>query len=65
MRRAKWRYALVKRCCDRTLAEMAKYFGKLIRIQLELPCDIAKLAKEKKLRDGIEEIAASIMQLQT
>lgn len=58
---------LVKRCCDRTLPEMAKYFGTGSYSAVSWNCRAieAKMAKEKKLRDRIERIAASIHQLQT
>ena len=58
---------LVKRCCDRTLPEMAKYFGTGSYSAVSWSCCAiqAKMAKERKLRDRIEKITASIHQLQT
>ena len=56
---------LVRRCCDRTLPEMAKYFGSGSYAVVSWSCrEIeSKMAKEKTLRDRIEKIAASIHQL--
>ena len=58
---------LVKRCCDRTLAEIAKYFGAGSYAAVSWNCRSVepKMAKEKKFRDRIEKVAASIHQLQT
>jgi chromosomal replication initiation ATPase DnaA len=53
---------LVKRCCDRTLSEMAKYFGTGSYSAVSCRAIEAKMAKEKKLRNRIEKIAASIHQ---
>jgi len=58
---------LVKQCCDRTLPEIAEYFGLGSYSAVSWSCrQIAtKMAKEKKLSDRIEKIAGSIHQLQT
>jgi len=58
---------LVKRCCDRTLSEVAEYFGTGSYSAVSWSCRAieAKMAKEKKLKDRIEKIAASIHQLRT
>jgi putative transposase len=53
---------LVKRCCDRTLPEMAEYFGIGNYSTVSWNCRAieAQMAKERKLRDRIERIEASI-----
>ena len=58
---------LVKRCCDRTLLEVAEYFGVGSYSAVSWSCRAteAKMAKEKRLRDRVEKITASIHQLQT
>jgi len=58
---------VVKRCCDRTLAEMAQYFGGGHYSAVGWSCRAieSKMAQEKKLRDRIEKIIGSIHQLQT
>ena len=58
---------LVRRCCDRTLPEIAEYFGIGSYSAVSWSCRAigAKMAKENKLRDRIEKITASIHQLQT
>jgi len=58
---------VVKRCCDRTLAEMAQYFGVGNYSAVGWSCRAieSQMAKDKKLRDRIEKIIASIHQLQT
>ena len=58
---------LVKRCCDRTLSEMAQYFGTGSYSAVSWSCRVieTKMATEKKFRDRIDRIAASIDQLQT
>ena len=58
---------LVKRCCDRTLPEMAKDFGVGSNSTISWSCRgiEARMVKEKKLRDRIEKIVASINQLHT
>ena len=58
---------LVKRCCDRTLAEMAEYFkvGNYSAVGWSCRAIESKMAREKKLRDRIEKIIASTHQLQT
>ncbi len=58
---------LVKHCCDRTLPEMAEYFGIGSYSAVSWSCRAiaSKMAKERKFRDRIEKIAASIHQLQT
>ena len=58
---------LVKRCCDRTLPEMAQYFGIGSYSTVSWSCRAiaSRMVKEKNLRDRIEAIMASIHQLQT
>jgi len=58
---------LVKRCCDRTLAEMAQYFGigNYSTVSWSCRAIATRMVKEKNLRDRIEAIMASIHQLQT
>jgi chromosomal replication initiation ATPase DnaA len=58
---------LVKRCCDRTLPEMAKDFGVGSNSTVSWSCRgiEARMVKEKKLRDRIEKLVASINQLYT
>ena len=58
---------LVKRCCDRTLPEMAKDFGVGSNSTVSWSCRgiEARMVKEKKLKDRIEKIVASINQLHT
>jgi chromosomal replication initiation ATPase DnaA len=58
---------LVKRCCDRTLPEIAEYFGTGSYSAANWSCRAiqAKMAKEKKLTERIKKIATSINQLQT
>jgi len=57
---------LVRRCCDRTLPEVAEYFGVGSYSTVSWSCRAteAKMAKEKRLRDRVEKIKASIHQLQ-
>ena len=56
---------VVKRCCDRTLAEMAQYFkvGNYSAVGWSCRAIESKMAREKKLRDRIEKIIGSIHQL--
>jgi putative transposase len=56
---------LVKRYCDRTLAEIAEYFGTGSYSAVSWSCRAieAKMTKEKKLRDRIERMTAGICQL--
>jgi hypothetical protein len=58
---------LVKGCCDRTLPEVAEYFGTGSYSTVSWSCRAieSKMAKEKKLRDRVEKLLASIHQLQT
>ena len=58
---------LVKRCCDRTLPEMAKDFGVGSNSTVSWSCRRieVRMVREKKLRDRIEKIVASINQLHT
>jgi REP element-mobilizing transposase RayT len=58
---------LVRRCCDRTLTEVASYFGSCSYAAVSWSCRVieSKMAKDKKFRDRIDKIAASIHQLQT
>ena len=53
---------LVKRCCDRTLPEIAEYFGIGNYSTVSWNCRAieSRMAKERKLRDRIEKIVASI-----
>jgi chromosomal replication initiation ATPase DnaA len=57
---------LVKRYCDRTLSEIARYFGTGSYWAVSWSCRAieARTAKEGKLRDRIEKIVANIHQLQ-
>ena len=56
---------LVRRCCDRTLPEMAEYFGTGSYSAVSWSCRAieSKMAKQRKLRDQVEKITASIHQL--
>jgi chromosomal replication initiator protein len=56
---------LMKRCCDRTLPEIADYFGAKGYATVSWNCRVveSKMAKETKLKDRIEKIAAGINQL--
>ena len=58
---------LVKRCCDRTLPEMAKGFRVGSNSTVSWSCRgiEARMVKEKRLRDRIEKIVASVNQLHT
>jgi REP element-mobilizing transposase RayT len=58
---------VVKRCCDRTLSEIAEYFGVGNYSAVGWSCRAieSKMAKEKKFRDRIEKIIGSMHQLQT
>ena len=58
---------VVKRFCNRTLAEMAEYFGVGNYSAVGWSCRAieSKMAREKRLRDRIEKIIASMHQLQT
>ncbi len=58
---------LVKRCCDRTLPEIAEHFGTGGYSAVSWSCRAieTKMANGKTLRDRIEKIAASIHQLHT
>ena len=53
---------LVKRCCDRPLPEIAEYFGigNYSTVSWNYRAIESRMAKEKKLRDRIEKIVASI-----
>ena len=53
---------LVKRCCDRTLPEIAEYFGIGNYSTVSWNCRAveSRMAKEKKLRDWIKKIVARI-----
>jgi chromosomal replication initiation ATPase DnaA len=53
---------LVKRCCDRTLPEIADYFGTNGYATISWNCRVleSKMAKDMKFKDRIEKIAASI-----
>jgi len=52
---------LMKRCCDRTLPEIAEYFGTNGYATVSWNCRIveSKMAKEMKFKDRIEKIGAS------
>jgi hypothetical protein len=58
---------LVKRCCDRTLPEIAGHFGIASYATVSWNCRTIglRIAKNKKFRDRIERITASISQHQT
>ena len=58
---------LVKRCCDRTLPEMAKDFGVGSNSTVSWSCRVieARMIKEKKFRDRSERIVVNINQLHT
>ena len=58
---------LVKRCCDRTLSEMAEYFGigNYSTVSWSCRAIATRRLKEKNLRDRIDSIIANIHQLQT
>jgi chromosomal replication initiation ATPase DnaA len=53
---------LVKRCCDRTLPEVAKDFGVGSNSTVSWSCRMieARMIKKKKFRDRIEKIVATI-----
>ena len=53
---------LVKRCCDRTLPQIAQYFriGSYSAVSWSCRAIQSKMAKEKKFRDRIEKISANI-----
>ena len=53
---------LVKRCCDRTLPEMAEYFGigNYSTVRWSCRAIASQMAKEKNLRERFERIVASI-----
>ena len=53
---------LVKRCCDRTLPEIAEYFGTNGYATVSWNCRVveSRMAKEMKFKDRIEKIAARI-----
>lgn len=52
---------LIKCCCDRTLPEIANYFGTKGYATVTWNCRVveSKMAKERKFKDRIEKIAAS------
>ena len=58
---------LVRRCCDRTLGEVAMDFGVGSNSTVSWSCRVieARMIKEKKFRDRIEKIVAGISQLHT
>jgi len=58
---------LVKRYCDRTLPEIAAYFGTGSYSAVSWSCRAieAKMTKEKKLRERIERMTACVCQLST
>jgi chromosomal replication initiation ATPase DnaA len=53
---------LVKRCCDRTLPEMAEYFGisDYSTVSWNYRAIESQMVKDKKPKDRIEKIVASI-----
>jgi chromosomal replication initiation ATPase DnaA len=53
---------LVKRCCDRTLTEIAEYFGTGGYSAVSWSCRAidAQMAKDKKLKERIERLASTI-----
>jgi REP element-mobilizing transposase RayT len=58
---------LVRRCCDWTLSETAKYFGAGSYAAVSWSCRVidSRIAKDKKMRERIEKIALRNIQLQT
>jgi len=58
---------LVKRCCDRTLPEIAQYFGTGSYSAVSWSCRAieANMVKEKEPRERIERVAASVHSLYT
>jgi chromosomal replication initiation ATPase DnaA len=54
---------LMKRCCDRTLAEIAECFGTHGYANESWNCRVveSEMAKEIKFKDQIEKIAARIL----
>ena len=58
---------LVKRCCDRTLPEIAEYFriGSYSAISWSCRTIEAKMVNENKLRERIEKLATGIHQLRS
>jgi REP element-mobilizing transposase RayT len=58
---------LIKRCCDRTLPEIAQYFGIGSYSTVSWSCRTvtARMSKETNFRDRVERIVMSISQLQT
>jgi len=58
---------LIKRCCDRTLPEIAEYFGigNYTTVSWSCRAIASQMAKEKNFRERIGKIMASIHQLQT
>ena len=53
---------LIKRCCDRTLPEIAEYFGIGSYSTVSWSCRTvaAQMSREKNFRDRVERIIASI-----
>jgi hypothetical protein len=53
---------VVKRCCDRTLPEIAEHFENQRYATVSWNCRVveSKMAKETKFKDRIEKFAASI-----
>jgi chromosomal replication initiation ATPase DnaA len=54
---------VVKRCCDRTLPEIAEYFGTNGYATVSWSCRVLESKMAMKFKDRIEKIAASISQL--
>jgi hypothetical protein len=56
--------SLVKRCCDRTLAEIGEYFGTKGYATVSWSCHTVEslMARKKSFRHRIEKIAAGINQ---
>jgi chromosomal replication initiation ATPase DnaA len=53
---------LVKRCCDRTLPEMAEYFGTKSYATVSWNCRVveSKMTKEMKFKDRIEKVVVLV-----
>src|SRR5262245_4782858 len=63
MKRSEMAMYLVKRFCDRTLPEIADYFGTNGYATVSWNCRVveSKMAMERKFKDRLEKIAASIL----
>ena len=56
---------LVKRCCNRTLPEIAEYFGANGYAAVSWNCGVveSKISKDTQFKDRVEKIAVGISQL--